>query len=170
MSIYTESGFQFDFDAALHSVIHDKADPHEGNTFWPGIDFRIFEDNRQVWIEVKSWSTKQIHRQGQQRSAHQDFTHKMKADEFREDIFNKFLGTTSYLAWSEIGIPNRVFYIVFLEPPSRGSAPLLNVFQDRLRNEFKNAQAAAWGRKIEYEVVSLARFQALFPNYPVTRI
>ena len=76
----------------------------------------------------------------------------------------------SYLAWSGLGAPARVFYVVFLEPPSRGSAPLLNVFRECLRNEFKNAQATPWGAKIQYEVVDLARFQTLFPNYPVTRL
>lgn len=94
----------------------------------------------------------------------------MAADEFREDIFNKFLGTTSYLAWSGLGIPDHVFYVVFLEPPNQGSAPLVNVFRERLRNEFKNAQATPWGQKIRYEVVDLTRFQTLFPNYPVTRL
>ena len=172
MSVYEESGFAFDFTAALNSAVHDKDAPHDGNTFWPGVDFRVFSTGKEVWVEVKSWSFKKILDSVERKSAKKDYRTKLlqgRADEFRDDIVGKFLGTTSYLAWSGLGVPNRVFYIVFLEPPDRGSAALLGPFRDRLRDEFKNAQSRPWGHKIMYEVVDLARFQSLFPNYPVKR-
>ncbi len=180
MTLYQESGFRFDFTAASHSAIHDRggpdednlntATPRDGNTFWPGIDFRVTEDSREVWVEVKSWSYKLILQKDERLKARKDYTRKMGADEFRADILQKFLGTTSYLAWSGMTVPTRVFYVVFLEPPDRSSAALLLPFQDKLRHEFKNAQARPWGGKIKYEVVDLARFRALFPTYPVTRV
>ena len=180
MTRYKESGFWFDFTAANHSAIHDKgspdednsnaATPRDGNTFWRGVDFRVTEDTRAIWVEVKGWNSRQIFQQGRRGASRLDFERRLKANELRDEIIDKFLGTTSYLAWSGMGLPDRVFYVVFLEPPDRGSAPLLLPFRDRLRDEFKNAQARTWGRRIEYEVVDLARFQTLFPNYPVTRV
>ena len=92
------------------------------------------------------------------------------ADEFRDDIVAKFLGTTSYLVWSGNSLPSTVQYIVFLEPPDRGSRALLGPFQDRLRDQFKNAQARPWGKRIRYRVVDIAGFQKMFPNYPVNRV
>lgn len=174
MRIYQESGFSFDFRAALHSVVHDKAEPFgDGNAFWPAIDFRVVESDYEVWIEVKSWSFKAILDRVARRSAKKDFESKLLkkgADEFRNDIVGKFLGTTSYLAWSGHKLPASVCYVVFLEPPDRGTRPLLGPFQDRLRDEFKNAQGRAWGKRIQYWVVDLSGFNKDFPQYPVTRI
>jgi hypothetical protein len=173
MNIYHESGFAFDFSAAVGSVVHDKDAPHDGNTFWPGVDFRVLETDGQVWIEVKSWSFKTIIDKIERQQAKKDFAAKMiarSADEFRDDIVAKFLGTTCYLYWSGLELPQRVNYIVFLEPPDRGSRALLGPFQDRLRNQFKSAQARPWGRRIQYRVVDLAEFQKAFPKYPVTRL
>jgi len=174
MSVYQESGFEFDFTSAPYSIIHDKDFPQDGNTFWPGVDFRIFEAEREVWIEVKSWSFKLILDKIERRTAKKDFTRKLlkdAADEFRNDIMAKFLGTTSYLVWSGNSIPHKVLYLVFLEPPDRGSRPLLGPFQDRLRDQFKNAQARRpWGKRIAYRVVDLKEYQQMFPNYPVKRV
>ena len=148
MSIYVESGFRFDFSAAQGCVIHDKAEPHDGNTFWSGVDFRIFEPNCEIWIEVKSWRLGRVADQTERKRRSADFNSKFLSDriiEFRDDIVNKFLGTTSYLAWSGKGVPERVQYVVFLEPPNTSSQPLLESFQLQLRDEFKNAQARSWG-------------------------
>ena len=172
MSIYEESGFLFDFTSASNSTIHDKAFPNDGNTFWPGVDFRVFEGHREVWIEVKSWRRKLVHDKVERRTTQKDFARKLiddAASEFRDDIVSKFLGTTSYLAWSGNDIPRAVLYIVFLEPPNRGSRPLLLSFQDRLRDQFKNAQTRSWGKRIAYRVVDMAGFQELFPHYAVKR-
>ncbi len=180
MRLYKESGFLFDFTAANHSTIHDKGGPDEdnpdaaitrdGNTFWHGVDFRVMEDSQEVWIEVKSWSTQQINQQMAWRSIDKDYKTRTKANELRDEIIDKFLGTTSYLTWSGTGIPNRVLYVVLLQPPNRRSAPLLLPFRDRLRDKFKNAQSRSWGGRIVYEVVDLAQFQSLFPHYPVRRV
>ena len=174
MSVYEESGFRFDFTAANNSVVHDKADPHDGNTFWPGVDFRVFENNdHQVWIEVKSWDFKTFLDRMERKRIKRDFLAKFVkegAEEFRNDIAAKFLGATCYLAWAGLGIPQSVCYVVFLEPPDRGSRPLLGPFQDRLRGQFKQAQARGWGHRITYQVVDLAEFQREFPNYPTKRV
>ena len=173
MSVYQESGFQFDFTAAVQSVIHDKDLPHDGNTFWPGVDFRVFEDDREVWIEVKSWSFKLILDKIERRQAKKDYQNKLLGDaagEFRRDIVEKFLGTSCYLAWAQHSMPQEVYYVVFLEPPNKGSQPLLGPFQDRLRDQFKNAQARPWGKRIKYRVVNIEQFQKEFPNYPIARL
>ncbi len=173
MSVYEESGFRFDFTAATRSVIHDKADPHDGNTFWPGIDFRVFEENNhQVWVEVKSWSFKRILESSERKQAKKDYQSKLTgkaADEFRRDIVDKFLGTSCYLSWSGLGLPQTVSYAIFLEPPDRGTRALLGPFQDRLRDAFKNAQIRSWGSGISYAVVDISGFEGIFPAYSVTR-
>ena len=173
MSVYEESGFRFDLSAADHSVIHDKADLHDGNTFWPGVDFRVFEGDSQIWIEVKSWDFKMFLDRMERKQVKRDFFAKFikeGADEFRNAIVAKFLGTTCYLAWSGLGVPQSVHYVVFLEPPDRGSRPLLGPFQDRLRDQFKQAQARPWGHRITYQVVDLAEFQRQFSNYATERV
>jgi hypothetical protein len=175
MRRYKESGFWFDFRAANDSVIHDKemdsdGNPQDGNTCWPGVDFRVFENDREVWVEVKSWSHKYIRGFAQQNKSRRDFLSKIRSDEFRYKIFGKFIGTTSYLIWSGKHIPERVFYVVFLEPPNRGSLPLAMAFGERIREEFKNVNNRPWGNRIRYIVVDMARFQSQFPNYSVTRV
>jgi hypothetical protein len=172
LSIFDESRFRFDFSAASGgATIHDKNDDGcDGNTVWPGVDFRVKEANKEVWIEVKSWSLQSILDRASRRGAHRDFTIKMAADQFRDDIVAKFLGTTSFLAWSGIGIPQKVNFVVFLEPPNRATRALLSPFKDRLRDEFKNAQARAWGRKLGFMVVDFELFTSEFPAYPVTRL
>ena len=130
----------------------------------------MFEESRELWIEVKSWSFKRIVDRTERRTAKRDFARKLinrAADEFRTEITLKFLGTTSYIAWSRLGIPETVRYVVFLEPPDRGSRPLLGPFQDRLRDQFKNAQARRWGRRIQFKVADLPEFQREFPDYPI---
>ena len=170
MSIYEEPPFRFDFSAATHSVKHDKPSPDDWNSFWPGVDFRVLESNREVWIEVKSWKRKTLRDRTERIRIQSDFDAKFvnkQVAEFRDDIVAKFLGTTCYLAWSQIGVPDRVYYVVLLEPPNRGSNPFLLTFARHLRDGFKEAQARSWGRRIQYKVVNLAEFQREFPNYPV---
>jgi len=167
MSVYDEPPFRFDFSTANDSVKHD-APPHN---IWRGVDFRVMETSREVWVEVKSWKFKAMQDRTERKRSQGDYNQKFlknKVNEFRDEIITKFLGTTSYLAWSQIGVPSRVYYIVFLEPPNRGSQALIGPFQDRVRNEFKNVQTLSWGRRIQYKVVNLAEFQREFPNYPVT--
>jgi len=171
VSVFEESGFRFDFAKADKSVIHDKTTAeNDGNTIWPGIDFRIFEQKRQVWVEVKSWSFKKIVDKAERHHASRDYRIKMGADGFRDDILAKFLGTTSYLVWSNRGIPSKVLFVVFLEPPNRGSRALLLPFQDRLRDTFKNLRQQPWGGRIGYVVVDMQAFMSVLPDYPVVRL
>ncbi|MBC7528100.1 MAG: hypothetical protein H7308_11175, partial [Chthonomonadaceae bacterium] len=93
MSTYDESNFRFDFTQAQRSVIHDKAEPHDGNTFWKGVDFRVFEAKREVWIEVKSWSSMRFRDPDERKSAKIKFVKEKMGDEiekFRDEIVNKF--------------------------------------------------------------------------------
>ncbi len=168
MSVYRESGFEFDFSSARSSTIHDKAEPHDGNTFWPGVDFRIVEPEEDVWIEVKSWSYDLIRDRSERWRAARDWNERVGTDLLRDETVGKFFGTTAYLAWSERGLPPRVRYVVFLQPPTRKDRGLLGPFRERLRDEFKNAQAREWGRRIRFEVVDLELFRSLFPNYKVS--
>jgi hypothetical protein len=170
--VIEESGFRFDFSQARDYRLHDKTGERgDGNTIWSGIDFRIIEHDHEVWIEVKSWSFKRIFDRVQQTTAKKDWQKKMgeELERFRDDILQKFLGTTAYLAWSGTPLPDRVVYVVFLEPPDAGSAALLGPFRDRLRDRFKNAQARTWGRRIQYDVYNLPRFSLEFPQYLVTQ-
>jgi len=167
LSVLSESGFSFDFSASPGgAVTHDRVSG-DGNTMWPGVDFRVAEHDREIWIEIKSWSFKRILEKVERYKSNRDFKQKMIADEFRDEIFSKFLGTTSFLSWSGIGLPNSVTYVVFLEPPNRGSRALLQPFRDRLRDEFKNTRDLSWGSRIGLEVVDLEQFRAKLPNYPV---
>lgn len=170
MSVFREPPFEFDFTSAIGSYRHDEPLPDDGNNFWPGVDFRVVENARHIWIEVKSWSFKAILRRADRHKASRDWRIKVDSDSLRDAIVAKFFGTTAYLYWSGLGLPSRVHYVVLLEPPNRTSAALLGPFRDRLRDQFKNAQARPWGARISYEVVDLASFQARYPNYPVSWI
>lgn len=173
MSVYREKNLRFDFSSAQGSVIHDKAEPHDGNTFWDGVDFRVFEPDREIWIEVKDWKFGRGSDRTVRNQRRIEFNQKFLDDhlkEFRNDIVHKFLGTTCYLTWSHKGIPERVQYVVLLEPPNVGSQPLVESFALELRDAFKNAQARSWGRRITYKVVDLEQFKTEFPQYPVERV
>lgn len=171
MREYEEPPFRFDFRSATHSTKHDKQPPDDWNTFWPGVDFRVTEKDREVWIEVKSWKFKAMRDRAVRQHTQSDYYRKLlkkDVEAFRDEIVTKFFGTTSYLVWSKMGIPETVYYVVFLEPPNRGSRALLGPFQTRLREQFKDARSRPWGKRIRYTVVDLAQFQQEFPTYPVT--
>lgn len=170
MRIYRESKFTFDFTVARDSVDHDKIDG-DGNTFWDGVDFRVAEEGREVWIEVKNWRFKLMPNSAERLFAQRDFQGKLSnkthyMDAFRDEIVHKFLGTTCYLAWARIDVPEEVYYVVLLDPPNRGSRALLLPFQDRLRDQFKNAQSR--GFRIKCKAIDLQGFQQEFPDYPVS--
>lgn len=167
MSIFREPPFEFDFTAAPACFRHDEPLPHDGNNVWPGVDFSVQEHSRQLWIEVKSWSFKAILKKAERHKASRDWRLKVASDSLRDAIVAKFIGTTAYLHWSGIGLPERVDYIVLLEPPNRSSRPLLGPLRDRLRDEFKKANSRPWGTKISYEVVDLNGFRARCPRYLV---
>jgi hypothetical protein len=170
VSALTESGFRFGF-AGDEAVRHDQRSG-DGNTFWPGVDFRVMEVGRQVWIEVKSWSFGRDTDRTEGKRAAADYADKLEgrsANLFRDEIAAKFLGTTAYLAWSGLGIPERVLYVVLLEPPSRGSRALLGPLRDRLRERFKQAQARPWGRRIAVFVVDGQGYRDQFPGFTLTR-
>ncbi len=170
MQIY-ESPFIFEFPDGIVCLRHDALDNGDGNNVWPGIDIRVEIPGRHLWIEVKSWNIPDLQDETLKTRISKDFQSKLatkKMEKFRDDIFGKFLGTTSFLSWSGIGIPENVTYIILLQPPTRSGSALLGPFQTRLREHFKNAVSTKWGRRIKYQVMDVDAFRKAFPDYLIT--
>ena len=94
-----ESNIKFDFSLARTVCEHDTTTPKcdEGttpdrNTYWPGVDFRIEDEDGWIWLEVKDW-------RGRMPGS---FVHKMRSKAFAEQMRGKFLGTTAFLVWNQI--------------------------------------------------------------------
>ena len=161
-----ESGIEFDFSGAVTAVRHDESPPKgEGNKVWPGVDFRVDEGSREIWIEVKSWRRKN---QAERIAADKEFPKVLASEEFRAWIVDKFLGTTAYLAWTGAFAPKPLIYVVLLDFPRRDHRALLGPFNQRLRATFP--KTAPWTHSITHVVVDLETFQKQFARYPCERV
>lgn len=94
---FLEKHIEFDFSNALNAIRHGVT-PGDGNTVWKGVDFRLSEANREVWIEVKDYSDPAVPEKHQQ-DAGEKFGKDVSNNDFRFLIEAKFTGTVAYLAW-----------------------------------------------------------------------
>lgn len=152
------SDIEFDFSVAKNLFEHDTTNPKcqggsipDGNTGWPGVDFREEEDQGWIWLEVKNWG-------GRMRGS---FAHKMRSKEFAEEIRSKFLGTTAFLAWNERFMPAPVRYVLLFEPPNTSDPALLAPFQDLVRSEMPTSRAL----NISVHVMNIEKWNSIFPSY-----
>jgi hypothetical protein len=158
-----ESQIEFDFSAARNVFEHDTTSSKcqgtstaDGNTFWPGVDFRVEDERGWIWLEVKNW-------RGRMRGS---FAHKLKSQSFADEMRSKFLGTAAYLAWHGTFAPVSIRYVLLFEPPDTSDEALLATFQDLIRAEM----AAPRRLNISIYVWNLDTWNQEFPLYQAKKI
>lgn len=166
--LFVESNIEFDFSAALRVMKHDKPiDPahpeQQGNTNWPGMDFCIEEAAGWIWLEVKSWDPTHIapQRRGGNRWS---FICNMRSDIYAKDMRNKFLGTTSFLAWTNTFplAPTKV--VMLFQPPRPMDSALVGSRSLRMRGHIPNR--SLWQKPILVSVLTVDEWNLRFPLYP----
>jgi hypothetical protein len=161
MSIYTESGIEIDL---TNTPTHEKHDAI--NTVWAGVDFVIDETNRQVWLEMKSWSSRVIspHRRGGQRRS---YLSKMRGGKFPKELREKLLGTCSFLTLTGNPPSAPLLYILLLESAPTDTALRVHMMT-RLRGlvPTRGVSARPWQHPISVIVVDVAEWNVRFPQYP----
>ena len=163
MSVFIESGIEFDFTNAVSVVQHDKPAPGHGNSVWPGVDFCIEEPPDWIWLEVKSWDPARIapkDRGGNRRS----FICKMKSKAFTKEMRDKFLGTTAFLTWRGIFPLAPTRFILLFQPPHVLDSALLVTFQSRIKSQVPNL--SLWQAPVFVAVLYLAEWNRRYPQYP----
>lgn len=163
MSVFVESRIEFDFTRAISAVQHDKPAPGHGNSVWPGVDFCLQDGVEQLWLEVKSWHLAHIaprSRGGSRRS----FPSKIKSKAFTQEMRNKFLGTTAFLAWTNNFTLAPTRYILLFQPPRPLDAALLVTFQSRIKAQVPNL--SAWAEPVFVAVLDLDEWNRRYPEYP----
>ncbi len=170
MSLFVESGIEFDFTRALTVLPHDSPltgplgfSSSDGNTTWPGVDFRIENANGWIWLEVKSWEPGRVapkRRGGNRRS----FSSKMRSKVFGQEMRGKFLGTSAYLAWGSQFLIAPTRFILLFEPPTPLDEALLGPFMDILAEQFSVPRK--WQGNITVAAMSLSQWNRRFPDYP----
>ena len=170
MSLYVESGIEFDFSSAKTLIEHDKTSPTypvgrvSGSAIWPGVDFLIEEASGEwIWLEVKSWNPSRIdpeRRGGSRRS----FICKMKSAKFSLEMREKFLGTTAFLAWKNEFTPATTRFILLFEPPKPLDSALLGSQNLKMRGLIPNRRD--WVKPIYASVMTLREWNLRFRDYP----
>ncbi len=163
MSVYIESRIEFDFTNAVSVVPHDARVGGHGNSVWPGVDFCIEEPPDWVWLEVKNWDP--THIPPQDRGGNRwSFICKMKSRAFTKEIREKFLGTTSFLAWRSIFPLAPTRFILLFQPPHTLDSALLVTFQSRVKSQVPNL--TIWTQPIFVAVLDLTEWNQRYPQYP----
>jgi hypothetical protein len=171
--VYVESNIEFDFTKA-HSVIeyetlltrHPGASPTQRNTFWPGIDFQVEESpGDAIWLEVKSWNPASVppkDRGGSRRS----FWYKMRSERFAGEMRGKFLGASAFFLWENVPLPSNVRFLLVFEPPHPIDTPLVLAFGHKVKQQMMPPRVLPWRRRIDVGALTLAEWNARFPDYP----
>jgi hypothetical protein len=162
MSVYQESGIEFDFSHALSHTKHDST-----NSIWDGVDFLLEESRRWIWLEVKNWEPSNLppRRRG---AVRRSFLAKMQAKNgFFQKLRTKFLGTIAFLALTG-NVPNKaILYVILLKTPKLDSALKLHALNHmRFLIPPRRSRHALWTIAIDMIVVDLADWNRQFPDYP----
>lgn len=163
MSVFIESHIEFDFTHAVSAAAHDERSGGQGNNIWNGVDFCLQDGAEQLWLEVKSWNAAHIdprNRGGSRRS----FLSKMKSKVFTQEMRNKFIGTTAFLAWTNNFTPAPTRYVLLFQPPHALDAALLVTFQNRIKSQVPNPRV--WQQPIYVAVLDLDEWNRRYPEYP----
>ncbi len=165
MAVCNESKIEFNFDTAIRVYTHDLKCSctgnyrSDGNSLWPGIDFRVLDHVGWIWLEVKNWRV----------SAHNEYPRKMKSETFAREMREKFLGTDAFLASKRDpdALP-RPLMLIFLFQPQHGADPALKgAAQQLIRNQIHNALTPL---NIKFAVLDVADWNRKFPDYPARQI
>jgi len=163
VSVFIESRIEFDFTRAVSVVPHDARAGGQGNSVWPGVDFCIEEPPDWMWLEVKSWDPTRIaaRDRGGSRWA---FICKMKSKLFIKEVWEKFSGTTAFLAWTGAFNPAPTRFILLFQPPHRLDSALLGAFQSRLKSQMPTQ--GRWTHPIYVAILDVAEWNRRYPQYP----
>lgn len=158
-----ESEIEFDFSNALQVFEHDTTVSNcegdsiaEGNTVWPGVDFRIEDSDGEIWIEVKNWRGTKGKR---------NYLSKMKSRSFAEEMRAKFLGTTAFLAWNGNFRKALLHYALLFESHPKADPCLLGPFNDLLRSQLPIPNRL----EIKVFVMNLEKWNETYPEYPAKK-
>ena len=173
MSVYVESGIEFDFSRAMSVIEYENlfaslpgASATQRNTFWPGVDFCIEDTSGDaIWMEVKNWEPSSLlpkERGGNRWS----FLCKMKSKPFAQEMRGKFLGASSFFAWDSRTLPSSVLFLLLFEPPHPMDAALLLAFSHRVKSQIMPPKILRWRNSISVSAVTLSEWNARFPDYP----
>ena len=163
MIVFLEDDVEFDFTRAVSVIAHDERPGGQGNNIWKGVDFCLQDGPDQIWLEVKSWNPAHIaprSRGGSRRS----FLSKMKSRAFTQEVRNKFLCTTAFLAWTGAFTLAPTRFILLFQPPRPLDAALLVTFQSRIKSQVPNLKA--WHQPIYVAVLDLDEWNRRYPEYP----
>lgn len=105
MATVVESSIEFTYNPPCSFTKFDGAGR---NTIWKGVDFIIDEWDRWLWLEIKNF------RYGRFRNKRLTDARRTRLN---SDLFQKFLGTTTYLAHKGDFICKPLFFAVILEVP-----------------------------------------------------
>lgn len=161
-----ESYIEFDFSAASHVFEHDTQCPRckgvsqaDGNSLWPGVDFRLWDDAGWIWLEVKNWRV----------SARNAYRKKMRSGAFAAEMREKFLGTAAYLAWraDAAALPAGLTLVFLFQPPAGADPVLRGVFLQLLRNQLHNALQPVG---LRLALVDVSSWNDHFSIYPAKQI
>lgn len=144
-------------------MAHDERPGGQGNNIWNGVDFCLQDGAEHLWLEVKSWHPAHINprnRGGSRRS----FLSKMKSKAFTQEMRNKFLGTTAFLAWTDQFVPAPTRFILLFHPPRPLDAALLVTFQNRIKAQVPNLRV--WQQPIFVAVLDLDEWNRRYSEYP----
>jgi hypothetical protein len=135
MSEWQEGGLKLQFKTDTVVFKHDGKSginqaqgniPVDGNSVWPGVDFRIENGGYWIWLETKEWPARSENDLAD--ITHEAFALKMRA---------KFLGTIAYLAWID-KFDHKPVRLVFLFERNSGADLALRVaFQDNMKRMLK---------------------------------
>ena len=87
-----------------------------------------------------------------------------KSKAYTQEMRNKFLGTTAFLAWTNNFMPAPTRYILLFQPPRPLDAALLVTFQSRIKSQVPNLRV--WHEPISVAVLDLDEWNRRYPDYP----
>ena len=163
MSVFIERRIEFDFTHAVSAAPHDARLGGHGNDKWPGVDFCIQDGQEWIWLEVKSWDPTHIVAK-ERGGSRWSFICKMKSKAFTQEMRNKFLGTTAFLAWRNIFPLAPTRFILLFQPPHALDSALLVTFQSRIKSQVANLKT--WQEPIYAAVLDLAEWNRRYSAYP----
>jgi hypothetical protein len=164
VSVFQESGIEFDFTAASSAEKFDSA-----SRVFPSVDFLVTDTYGQLWVEVKSWRVSRFpprNRGGQRRA----FLAKLRLGKdapFPRELREKFLGTCTQLTLTGTPPTTDICYIVVLESDRPLDSQLRTHLMDRLRQQLRtSARQNPWVFPISVAVVNTAEWNQQLSFYP----
>ena len=161
----TESKIEFNFDSAFEVHTHDlncrcEGDhQRDGNSLWPGVDFRIVDAEGALWLEVKNWRV----------SARNSYSRAMRSKMFAREMREKFLGTAAFLASRKDpnAMPSPLTLVFLFQGPHGADPRLRGICNQLVRDQLHSALNPL---NIRFAIVDVDTWNQRFPDYPARQI